>query len=27
MRLWWVGMGISIAVVWVGVNYLLPWVS
>jgi len=26
MRLWWAAMGATIAVVWVGVNYLLPWV-
>jgi len=25
MRLWWIGMGLSIAITWVGANYLLPW--
>jgi len=27
MRKWWIAMGLTIAVVWVGVNYLLPWVQ
>jgi len=22
---WWVGMAIAVAVVWTGINYLLPW--
>jgi len=26
MRKWWAAMAATIAVVWVGVNYLLPWV-
>jgi len=25
MRFWWVAMGITIGLTWVGVNYLLPW--
>jgi len=22
---WFIGMAVAVAVVWVGVNYLLPW--
>jgi len=27
MRKWWIAMGISIALVYYGTNYLLPWVQ
>jgi len=22
---WWIGMAIAVAVVWTGINYLIPW--
>jgi len=22
---WWIGMAITVAVVWTGMNYLIPW--
>jgi len=25
MRFWWVAMGITIAITWIGANYLIPW--
>jgi len=25
MRFWWIAMGITIGLTWVGANYLIPW--